>query len=256
LTGNSKEINNQIPPSPQKLGFTDVLGLRSDSYFKWLLAIYLVISIINASSYVIGVERLDFMALAYPHWWSVFTSILLFDSPSSVLALIFSVLLLAFANGHVARSRSRNRTILFMFSTLAISFLANLLWYLLPSNRNLSSFGASQIDYSADAFLIVFCCFNLLFTYSSSSPHIMNSRLRGLVKNQDEGAVPKDSLLKSTWTLVNLVILVSLILVTFVAPPTLFQNVVGINTFDHKITFLLSLPVALVGEVLYDPPKK
>ena len=223
--------------SSQRITFYSYLGISSDPYFYPLVAAYTFVSIINVVLFFVDPNS-SFLSLSYPQWWGIVTEITIFDTPQTLLGIMLSVMLLALVNACLTRNGRKNRTLFFLATTFVAAFAANFAWYISPAARFSSTHGASQIAYAADAILIVFASFNLLYSYR------LPNEKRGKV------TLPKHPGLTKFWNVSNLGILASMIIVPTLVPPTLIQPAPGINTFDHAVAFSVSFVAALVFELV------
>lgn len=223
--------------SSQRITFYSYLGISSDPYFYWLVAAYSFVCIINVALVFLNPNPSS-LSLTYPQWWGIVTEITIFDTPQTLLGIILSIMLLALVNACLTQSGRKNRTLFFLMTTFVAAIGANYAWYISPAARLSSTHGASQIAYAADAILIVFASFNLLYSYEF--PNEKSTKV----------TLPKHTGLKKFWNLSNVGILASMIIVPTLVPPTLIQPSPGINTFDHAVAFSISFVAALVFELV------
>ena len=222
----------------QSITFYSYLGISADPYFYWLVLAYSIVVALNVFFLVIGYSSLDSLKLSYPQWWGIFTEITLFDTPQTLLGIMLSLMLLALVNACLTEGERKNRTLFFLALTFLSAFSANFTWYMLPTAKIASTYGASQIAYAADGVLIVYSAFNLLYSYRFQDG------------DRPKVVLPQHVGLKKFWNITNLGILISMLIVPLFVPPTLIEPAKGINTFDHAISFSISLIAAFVFELV------
>lgn len=223
---------------PEQITFYSYLGVSSDPYFYWLVLAYSIVVVLNVAFLALGYVNLASLKLSYPQWWGIFSEITLFDTPQTLLGIMLSIMLLALVNACLTVTDRKNRTLFFLTLTFLAAFAANFAWYMSPTAKVSSTYGASQIAYAADAILIVYSTFNLLYSYrfpDGRRPKVL---------------LPQHMGLKKFWNMTNLGILISMLIVPLFVPPTLIEPAKGINTFDHAVSFSVSLIVAFVYELV------
>lgn len=220
----------------REITFYSYLGISSDPYFYWLVLAYSIVVALNVLFLVLGYTNLDSLKLSYPQWWAIFSEITLFDTPQTLMGIMLSIMLLAMVNACLTVRDRKNRTLFFLILTFLAAFLANFAWYMSPAAKIASTYGASQIAYSADAILIVYSTFNLIYSYrfpDGGRPKVV---------------LPEHVGLKKFWNMTNIGILISMLIVPLFVPPTLIEPAKGINTFDHAISFSISFVAAFLYE--------
>jgi hypothetical protein len=207
------------------------MGMSEDSLFKWVVAEFTVLIALNMISLLAGDSSLWALKASSSQWWGSVTSIGLYDSWESTIALVVLPFLWFALNTRIRGMERRNRSLFLMIESVAVAIVSNYVWEISAHGPHYTS-GVSGFEVAVGGTILVFSVVNLV---SIARP---NSLLDSPQFRPTDKRTTKRFLAFIYIVLIALMILVPITLVA-AADPT-------INTQVHVDSLLFSIGVTTI----------
>lgn len=152
------------------------IGVGEDPASRWVVLTFGLLVAANLLSYAAGTTSLSFLEASKFQPWGAVTSIFLYDSWESTLALPILALLWFLLNTRLLRPERRRRSLLLIFGSTNAAVLANILW-LFSKSQFVFTMGVSGFEVAAGGIMLVFTVTNLSSLRIRQVPNLIQLRV-------------------------------------------------------------------------------
>jgi hypothetical protein len=216
------------------------IGVEEDPAYQWVPFVFGLIAAANILSYFAETTSLSFLDASRSQPWGAITSIGLYDSWESTVALPLLALLWFLLNTRVLSPERRRRSLLLIIGSAYVAVLANVVWLFSKSPFEYTA-GVSGFEVAAGGIMLVFTLTNL----SSLRHHQVRSPIQ--LRATDKGGMRR--LLSFVY-----VTLAMILVMTWV---TLIElSGASINTEVHVVSLTIGIGMATVYEFMSASKKR
>jgi hypothetical protein len=138
----------------------EFVGINEDPAYKWVLLAFGLLTVVNILSYFAGTSDLSFLKASKFQPWGAVTSIGLYDSWESTVALPLLALLWLVSNTRIASAERKRRSMVLIIGSAYAAVLANIVW-LFSRSQFVFAMGTSGFEVAAGGIMLVFSVTNL-----------------------------------------------------------------------------------------------
>jgi hypothetical protein len=231
--------NNPAPRTTPKDSLWEFIGMEEDPAYRWVLLAFGLLTAANVLSYFAGSTNLYFLKASKFQPWGAVTSIGLYDSWESTVALPMLALLWFLLNTRVNSPERRRRSLFLIIGSADAAVIANIAWLFSRSQFEFT-LGVSGFEIAAGGIMVVFTLANLASLRIRQVPDLIQLR-----------ATDKDSM-KQLLTFVYIT-LAALLVLTWV---TLIElSGASINMEVHVVSLSIGIGIATLYELMSAPSK-
>jgi hypothetical protein len=214
--------------------FWKFIGVEEDPVYRWVLLMFGLMAAANILSYFAETTGLSFLEASKSQPWGAITSIGLYDSWESTVALPMLALLWFLLNTRVLSPERRRRSLLLIIGSAYAAVLANVVW-LFSKSQFEYTLGVSGFEVAVGGIMLVFTLANL----SSLRRHQIRCPIQ--LRATDKGGMRR----LLTFIYVTLAMILIMIWVTLVE-----LSGASINTEVHVVSLTIGIGTAIVYEFM------
>jgi hypothetical protein len=231
--------NNPTARTTPKDSLWEFIGIVEDPAYRWVLLAFGLLTAANILSNFVGSTNLNFLKASKFQPWGAVTSIGLYDSWESTVALPMLALLWFLLNTRIISPERRRRSLFLIIGSADAAVIANIAWLFSKSQFEFT-LGVSGFEVAAGGIMLVFTLANLSSLRFPQVPNLI--QLRATDKHK----------MKQLLAFVYIT-LAALLVLTWV---TLIElSGASINTEVHVVSLTIGIGIATVYELMSTPSK-